>query len=217
MMSYKDCQLRHEKAYIYKIVNDINTKIYVGCSTSPEIRFKKHKEASKYSSKSLYSDMRLYGVDKFHMIILEEVNTKDMYKKEVEWIEKLDSYNSGYNMTLGGEGGNTYSKRSKEDMIETRKKLSESKKGSKNGNKGQYIGELNPMYKSYPHNKILYLYDIKNNNLKKVTASEVKKLFNLNRLREVKELCINKVEINGYLIVESQETIEKLALTNNSK
>lgn len=93
-------------AYIYQIVNDINGKIYVGKTEfSIEKRFQEHCNDSKRETKEkrpLYAAMRKYGIEHFHISILEETDNPN--EKEVEWIEKLGSFKNGYNATIGGDG-----------------------------------------------------------------------------------------------------------------
>lgn len=96
-------------AFIYKIVNLVNDKIYVGKTNLPSIqdRFKQHKlDSSKMSlnKRPLYSAMRKYGCDNFSIELLEECDWKDADEREKYWISKLDSYRNGYNATLGGDG-----------------------------------------------------------------------------------------------------------------
>lgn len=63
-------------AYIYKIYNDINMKIYIGKTKDTiETRFKQHIKASKANNKKgvmLYAAMRKYGVENFHIELVEE-------------------------------------------------------------------------------------------------------------------------------------------------
>lgn len=93
-------------AYIYQIVNDINGKVYVGKTEfSIEKRFQEHCNDSKRETKEkrpLYAAMRKYGIEHFHISILEETDNPN--EKEVEWIEKLGSFKNGYNATIGGDG-----------------------------------------------------------------------------------------------------------------
>ena len=46
--------------------------------------------------------MRKYGVDKFHIELIEE--TDNPAEREIYWINRLQTYKYGYNATLGGEG-----------------------------------------------------------------------------------------------------------------
>ena len=93
-------------AYIYKITNDINQKIYVGkTERTVEERFLEHYRAFKREScekRPLYSAMRKYGIEHFHIELIEETDNPE--EREIYWIEKLGSFKNGYNATLGGDG-----------------------------------------------------------------------------------------------------------------
>jgi len=95
-------------AYIYKITNKLNGKIYVGKTEfSVEKRFKEHKADSIRITKEkrpLYSAMRKYGTDNFKIEVLEKVKTNDSIEREIYWIKKLKSFSNGYNATVGGDG-----------------------------------------------------------------------------------------------------------------
>ena len=93
-------------AFIYKIINDINNKVYVGQTAySLEKRFKEHcKDAfeDRNEKRPLYAAMRKYGVEHFHIELLEETDNPE--EREKFWIEEFNSFKYGYNATLGGEG-----------------------------------------------------------------------------------------------------------------
>lgn len=93
-------------AYIYQIINDINGKIYVGKTEfSIEKCFKEHcRDAFKERNEKrpLYSAMQKYGVEHFHIELIEE--TDDPEEREIYWIEQLGSFKQGYNATKGGDG-----------------------------------------------------------------------------------------------------------------
>lgn len=93
-------------AYIYQITNDINNKIYIGKTEfSIEKRFKEHCSDAfrrRYEKRPLYSAMRKYGIEHFHIELLEETKTPE--EREIYWIKKKGSYKNGYNATLGGDG-----------------------------------------------------------------------------------------------------------------
>lgn len=65
-------------AYIYQIENDINGKIYIGKTEfSIEKRFKEHcADAFKEKSEKrpLYAAMRKYGIEHFHISLIEETD-----------------------------------------------------------------------------------------------------------------------------------------------
>lgn len=93
-------------AYIYKITNDINQKIYVGkTERTVEERFLEHCRVFKRErneKRPLYSAMRKYGIEHFHIELIEETDNPE--EREIYWIEKLGSFKNGYNATLGGDG-----------------------------------------------------------------------------------------------------------------
>lgn len=64
-------------SYIYKILNSINSKVYVGKTTlTLEQRFKEHKSDSKkelLSKRPLYNAMKKYGISAFYIELIEEV------------------------------------------------------------------------------------------------------------------------------------------------
>lgn len=100
------------KGYIYKISNNVNNNVYIGkTSVTIEDRWKEHcrdmkKEASK--NRPLYRAMQKYGIENFSIDIIEECDYEDLSNAEIKWINFYDSYNNGYNATLGGDGRTIY-------------------------------------------------------------------------------------------------------------
>lgn len=95
-------------AYIYIIKNIINNKVYIGKTVfSIERRFKEHIRDSKKKRtehRPLYNAMNKYGVEKFFIELLEECPSDIANEREIYWITQYNSYKSGYNATLGGDG-----------------------------------------------------------------------------------------------------------------
>ena len=93
-------------AYIYKITNDINGKIYIGKTyNSIEKRFKEHckdRLKRKCEQRPLYSAMNKYGIEHFHVELVEETDNPE--EREIYWIEYYGSFKNGYNATTGGDG-----------------------------------------------------------------------------------------------------------------
>ena len=99
------------KGYIYIIKNTKNEKVYIGQTIkTAEKRFKDHIEASKnkMNDTKLYRAIRKYGAKNFYCEPIEKVPFEKLNEREKYWIKYYDSYNSGYNMTLGGEGNLKY-------------------------------------------------------------------------------------------------------------
>lgn len=95
-------------ANIYVITNKLNGMQYVGATAfSIRKRFKEHcrgiNRIQSYN-RPLYRDMREYGVENFDIELLEECDDDVKFDREVYWIEKLDTYKNGYNLTFGGAG-----------------------------------------------------------------------------------------------------------------
>lgn len=89
---------------IYKITNKVNGKFYIGKTIkSAEERFQKHRYNHQNQNTHLYKSMRKHGFDHFNIEVIEEVDG-DINERECYWIEHLNPH---YNMTSGGEGGDT--------------------------------------------------------------------------------------------------------------
>lgn len=126
---------------IYKIQNNLNGKVYIGQTTLPGggvERFKNHiwTYHSGMIKNHLYNAIRKWGEENFSIEILESgIESKELLdQREQWWIKKFDSTNpeKGYNLTIGGEGGNTYQFKSVQEMKGISKKISEARKGSGN-------------------------------------------------------------------------------------
>ena len=91
--------------FIYKITNKLDGKLYVGktCTTISN-RWSHH--LNDYTKKDwhLYRAMRKYGVENFTIEPIEECPDELLNCREIYWIDKLDTFNTGYNETRGGEG-----------------------------------------------------------------------------------------------------------------
>jgi group I intron endonuclease len=73
---------------IYLIFNDINEKAYIGKTLlTIEDRFNIHKKdmnKRKYEKRPLYNAMRKYGVEKFHIKLIEDnISITDLSDREI--------------------------------------------------------------------------------------------------------------------------------------
>lgn len=92
---------------IYKITNTHNGKVYIG-QTSQGLDQRKREHYYRYSkgerNHKLYLAFRKYGWDSFVFEILAEVPSKeDLNELEIQYIQDYNSFNRGYNMTVGGD------------------------------------------------------------------------------------------------------------------
>jgi len=123
---------------VYLIENKINGKRYVGITINTiHERFISHRSAVKSGSGLyLHNAIRKYGEESFDISVLEEcLDIETLKEREISWIETLGTFGGGYNLTKGGDGlwGHIHSE-------ETRRKMSESRKGEKNHNFGKQWG-----------------------------------------------------------------------------
>lgn len=109
---------------IYKITNTANGKCYIGqtankkgfngrydssgCGAERVYRYlRREQSCGRYYDQHLLSAFEKYGVDSFIVDTAFDTaaNRDELDEKEIYYIEYFDSYNNGYNKTLGGERG----------------------------------------------------------------------------------------------------------------
>ena len=92
------------------ITNKENGKQYVGqTSRDIDVRFEEHMWGHGGAS-YLHNAIQKYGRQNFTIKELEQVPISELDEKEKYWIKKLDTQNTGYNLTIGGTNiafGNT--------------------------------------------------------------------------------------------------------------
>ena len=105
-------------AYIYKITNLINGKLYIGkTSNSIEERWQEHisdSQRERCIKRPLYDAFNKYGIKNFQIEEIEQVEDDELAcQREIYWIDKLRTYIgfddcNGYNATLGGDSKRYY-------------------------------------------------------------------------------------------------------------
>lgn len=129
--------------YIYKVTNIINNKIYIGQVYNKTIydRFNRHCDSASSDSNSyLGRAIHKYGKENFIVECIEECfSVQELNEREKYWIKYYNSTDRkiGYNLTAGGEGGNTYLCKSEEEMAEIKAKISKANTGRNNGKSNQ--------------------------------------------------------------------------------
>ena len=92
---------------IYKITNDINSKVYIG-QTIQDVKNRFHNHCSKddhNENMAIKRAIRKYGKEHFKIEIIEDnILKKNLDEREIYWIAYYKSNNSkfGYNLTKGG-------------------------------------------------------------------------------------------------------------------
>ena len=126
--------------FIYKIVNDINGKVYIGKTKDVSARWKRHLQLAKaHKNKKLYDAMNCHGIQNFHIEIIESCSENEVDERERYYISKYNSTDKdfGYNTASGGEGGDTFSNNPNKE--ELRKKFSRAHKGFKHSEASKAI------------------------------------------------------------------------------
>lgn len=113
---------------IYLITNNINGKQYVGQTTRAlEKRWQEHICQGRTARSAVKSAINKYGKENFTIEQIDSAaSLEELNKKEVNWISKLGTLDSGYNLHPGGN--------STQITEETREKLSKVARGRKLSN-----------------------------------------------------------------------------------
>ncbi len=76
---------------IYKIINHINNKIYIGQSIDIDRRFKEHIRTSKLNKDNMpiHKAMYKYGIENFSIVVIEECEISLLDEKEKYYINCL--------------------------------------------------------------------------------------------------------------------------------
>lgn len=102
-------------AGIYKYTNKINGKVYIGQSLNIEKRYEQHLYFANNINKLLAKGQKpiaideainKYGIDNFSFEIIERIpaeKTDILDDREIYWIDYYNSYEDGYNNTIGGK------------------------------------------------------------------------------------------------------------------
>ena len=96
--------------FIYKITCKETQKIYIGqTNVTIQERWKNHCKTAFLPSHGDYNfafhrAIRKYGVENFIIEQIEECSAEKLAEREKFWILFYNSYNEGYNSTLGGDG-----------------------------------------------------------------------------------------------------------------
>ena len=129
---------------IYKITNIVNNMFYLGKSVNIVIRINRHKNRltkNSHDNSYLQHAYNKYGKDNFVFTILLECDKEllNQYEQDLIFLSECFKETIGYNLTLGGDGGEipndvtrakmSATRKGKVASPETNKKCSESLKG----------------------------------------------------------------------------------------
>lgn len=154
---------------IYKVTNIINNKVYVGQTIQSlnQRQIAHYKKARLGSQTNFHRALLKYDKVNFIWEQIAKVNDKNTLNElEQFYISKFDSYKNGYNMTIGGDGGDTISTKSIEQ-----KKNQGAKKGNIPWNKGIDMKKLGYSYDNRKH-RSKFTEEQKHSHSEKIKNSE---------------------------------------------
>lgn len=204
--------------YIYKITNLINNKVYIGqvYNKSIEDRFNRHCNEAKKSKSYIARAINKYGKVNFKIEQIEECYSKqELDNREKYWIAYYNSTNSsfGYNLTLGGDGGNTYVCKSDMELQNIKQKISISNTGKNNGNSCQL--KIKSIITNEEHyfdtlNETIKFFNIKNRSIIMAKANHLDNTL----FREEWLIAFENDEYQNYNMPNKHSRGTKVKLTN---
>jgi group I intron endonuclease len=186
---------------IYKTTNLINGKIYIGKDT-------KNSPSYLGSGFLLKKAIQKYGRENFKKEILERVdNIQILNEREIFWINYFNSIDNGYNLTIGGTGGDTFSYKPEVLKEETRKKLKKRKPSD------ETLRKILPNLKKFESGENHPFYG---KNQSEITKSKRKKSFELNGYpmqgKSLSQETKNKISQSKKGLIIKKETKIKMSL-----
>lgn len=187
-------------------------KYYIGQTTKKPSHRAGHNGKDYLQSTTKFAKaIKKWGWDAFELIVLEDYieSKEELNRLETHYINLYDSYNNGYNCTMGGDGLYNPSE-------ETRRKMSEAKKGKSPHNKGKKMSndfreKCSKAKKGKPSTQTKKVYckelDIEFNSLKE--AGEYLHTFlgmNKNVRCQIIAVCKGRLLSCGKIIKEGKET-----------
>jgi hypothetical protein len=195
---------------IYKITNKLNNKVYIGyTSIGMNNRIHKHYiNANSGLDSKLYRAIRKYSLNGFTFENIDNASTISQIKqKEIYWIKFYDSYKKGYNMTVGGDGGDIINQLSPEKYKKYINKKIEQSTGINNGRYSGYSDEqiVDFAIECYTKNNFNWILSKwKNDYVIKLNIPESLSKFRFNGLgmKGLKIEMLKKLNGHGYNIEE---------------
>lgn len=177
---------------IYKIVNKIDGKYYVGSSCDIQRRWKTHiyyLTRNRHINDYLQNAWNKYGNNSFELLIVELSDKEKNFLVEQKYLDIAKTeQDKCYNLNFESKGGciSDYAiqkmKSFKVDYfkkIENRKKLSEQYRGNKNPNYGNHklAGKNHPLFDHKKYN----FFNLKNGMSEQCTRFDLKSKYNLDK------------------------------------
>ena len=123
---------------IYKILNKINNKFYIGSTVNHKKRISEHKRAlnkNRHHNSILQNAWNKYGKDSFEFIIIEHVEQREQLLKREQYY--LDNLKPEYNIATNSSAPMLGKKHSKESIEKILLDLNSRPKGKDHPNYGR--------------------------------------------------------------------------------
>ena len=133
------------KTGIYKILNKVNNKVYIGSATHIEKRWRDHKwylNHNLHHNSHLQLSWNKYGADAFEFIILLECLINELLEKEKEYTLKCNSLDNNYGYNVN-EPRKVFLNRK---CLEETKKIASQRMSGKNNPMYGKFGEQHPKF-----------------------------------------------------------------------
>jgi group I intron endonuclease len=205
-------------AYIYRILNKITQKCYIGESKCLNInrRWNQHKKTIEHNKgycPALRDAVIKYGIENFIFTVIIVCFDDDRFKYEKEFIIKYNSVvPNGYNLTNGGEGGGGFQGKKHSEEVKNKIKNSLKQKYIDNPELKKQMSERNKIVMKNPEVKERIKLGILNsdkyqkairapttNDVKIKISEGLKKYHNENKIKPIK---IKQYDNNNSLLNE---------------
>ena len=167
-------------AYIYRILNKITKKCYIGETKCLNVtrRWNQHKktiENNKGCCPALRDAVIKHGIENFVFTVLIICFDDDRFKHETDYIKKYNSVvPNGYNVTNGGEGGGGFQGKKHTEEVKNKIKNTLKQKYIDNPALRKQLSERNKILLNNP--EVKEKMKVKHNNvIRSSTTDEVKR------------------------------------------
>uniref|UniRef100_A0A6C0I3G3 GIY-YIG domain-containing protein n=1 Tax=viral metagenome TaxID=1070528 RepID=A0A6C0I3G3_9ZZZZ len=218
-------------AYIYRILNKITKKCYIGETKCLDVtrRWNQHKKTIENNKGCCCPALRdaviKYGIENFVFTVLVICFVDDRFKYEIEYINKYNSiFPNGYNITNGGEGGGGFQGKKHTEEVKNKIKTTLKKKYIDNPELKKQLSERNKIVLNIPEVKERMKLGMLNSNkhqkatrtpktddVKRKISEGLKKYNNENKPIKIQQYDINNNLLNEYTSIS--EASKKTSIT----
>lgn len=140
---------------IYKATCKVSGKSYIGWTNNFKRRKKTHEIDALKGNEALpkfYRAIRKYGIENFEWKIIDWSSSEEFGKRqEIYWIGRFNTFENGYNSTIGGDGGPVL--KGKDNPRFGKPMSSEAKKKSSESHKRENLSDETRLRLSVGHKK----------------------------------------------------------------